>query len=369
MKGNTLCGVVAAALLALSASASHAADAYGLEKGTPELQSASVLAFGPDGILFIGDTKAARIVAVQTGEKSGDPDKVSVAIDGLNVKIAELLGADSGSVEIADLAVSPLSGAIFVSVSGPDGPALVRISPDGELSEFAMQDVPYSSVDLPSPPPDEVVGEGRRRRNQRSDAITDLAFAEGQLLVSGLSTRGSPSHVWSFAFPFAEDNAGASLEIYHGAHGREEDYAAMRTFVPFIVDGEPNLLAGFVCTPLVRFPLSEIETGEIRGTTVAELGNRNRPLDMIAYRKDGEDYLLMINSNPERGTMKISTADLAENAGINERVEGGGTAGQPFEKIEELAGAIQLDRLGEEHAVVIIQNEGGDTTLKTIELP
>ena len=52
---------------------------------------------------------------------------------------------------------------------------------------------------------------------------------------------------------------------------------------------------------------------------------------------DNEDYLLMINS--ARGTMKISTADLAENAGLDEKVEGGGTAGQPYDTIEELAGA------------------------------
>lgn len=367
MNGTTLRCLTASALLLLCTSVSSAADAYGLEEGTPEIKSASVLAFGPDGILFIGDTKSASIFAVQTGEKSGNPDKVSIEIDGINVKIAELLEADSGSVKIADLAVSPLSGAIFVSVHGANGPALVRVAPDGELSEFALQDVAFSSVDLPSPPPDEVVGEGRRRRNRRSEAITDLAFAEGQLLVSGLSTEGSPSHVWSYTFPFAEADAGASLEIYHGAHGREEDYAAMRTFVPFIVDGEPNLLAGFVCTPLVRFPISEIESGEIRGTTIAELGNRNRPLDMIAYQKDGKDYLLMINS--ARGTMKISTDGLAENAGINERVEGGETAGQPYDTIEDLAGAVQLDRLGEEHAVVVIQSDAGDLTLKTVELP
>ena len=71
----------------------------------------------------------------------------------------------------------------------------------------------------------------------------------------------------------------------------------MRAFVPFVIDGEPHLLAGFQCTPLVKFPLNALNPGKkVTGTTVAELGNRNRPYDMIVYEKDGKDYLLMANT-------------------------------------------------------------------------
>ncbi len=41
------------------------------------------------------------------------------------------------------------------------------------------------------------------------------------------------------------------------------------------------------------------------GTTIAELGNRNRPTDMIVYSKDGKDYLLIANTS--RGVMKVPT--------------------------------------------------------------
>ena len=44
------------------------------------------------------------------------------------------------------------------------------------------------------------------------------------------------------------------------------------------------------------------------GTTIAELGAGNRPLDMILYKKDGQEFLLM--SNNSRGVMKIPTADF-----------------------------------------------------------
>jgi hypothetical protein len=151
-----------------------------------------------------------------------------------------------------------------------------------------------------------------------------------------------------------------------------EDYAPIRVFVPFNIGGEPNLLAGFTCTPLVRFPLNKVtaesaDNAKLRGTTVAELGNRNRPLDMIVYNKDGKDYLLLANSS--RGVMKVSTDDIERPEGIEAPVQGGGTAGQPYETIDSLQGVVQLDRIDDQQAMVIVQTDGGAMNLKTINLP
>lgn len=349
-----------------SASLVSAADIYGLEKGTPDLKSADVLAFGPDGVLFIGDTDSAAIFAIQTNDEGQNVGTVDV--DGLNVKIAEKLGGSSQELQIKDLAVNPATGNVFVAVSNGDAPALVKVDQHGGLSAVSLEDVAFSKAELPDAPAPGKVLVGGRERELRPDVITDLAFVEGQLLVTGTSNADSPSTVRSFAFPFSKLDAGASLEIYHGAHGKSEDYSAPRTFVPFTIGGEPNLLAGFVCTPLVRFPISEVKPGnQIKGTTVAELGNRNRPFDMIVYEQDGKNYLLMINS--ARGTMKISTEQIEENAGITERVERGETAGQSYEKIASLAGAQQLDKLNDTHAVVLLQTDSGAMDLRTVALP
>jgi hypothetical protein len=188
------------------------------------------------------------------------------------------------------------------------------------------------------------------------------------VIVSGLSNRDAASGVRALAFPFSDQAAGSSLEIYHGAHGRSEDYAAIRTFVPFVIDGQANLLAGFTCTPLVRCPLNEVSAGEkIRGTTVAELGNRNRPLDMIVYQQGDKHYLLL--SNSARGVMKISTDEIETNQGISEPVSGGGTAGQPYQTIEAWEGLVQMDRLNQTHAVVLMQTADGALDLHTVPLP
>ena len=51
----------------------------GFVSGTPEIKSISALAFGPDGILFVGDSRSAAVFAIETG----DVEKVekSAAVD------------------------------------------------------------------------------------------------------------------------------------------------------------------------------------------------------------------------------------------------------------------------------------------------
>ena len=44
------------------------AGPWGMKTGTPALKSAGPLAFGPDGVLFVGDTKAATLFAIGTGD-------------------------------------------------------------------------------------------------------------------------------------------------------------------------------------------------------------------------------------------------------------------------------------------------------------
>ena len=106
---------------------------------------------------------------------------------------------------------------------------------------------------------------------------------------------------------------------------------------------------------------------KVKGTTIAELGNRNRPLDMVVYRRDGKDFVLMANSS--RGVMKIDLSEIEEQEGIITPVRGGGTAGLNYETIEDLKGVKQLDRFGTNHALVLVASEDGKEHLRTIVLP
>jgi hypothetical protein len=367
-KLNLVTAAMLVTALFFGASIGQAAE-WGLKAGSPDLKSAGPLTFGPEGILFVGDTKAATVFAIDTGDASGDPASVKLDIPSLGSAVAKALGASGKAAQINDLAVNPLSGNAYLSVpTANGGAALLKIDSKGELSQISLKNVKFSSVVLPNAPEDKETGQGRRRRNRRSESITDLAYVDGKVLISGLSNAEAPSTVREIAFPFTDANEGVNIEIYHGAHGRYENYPAVRTFVPFTIDGKPNLLAGFTCTPLVKFPLAGLSGDkQLRGTTVAELGNRNRPLDMIVYQKGGKDFLLMANS--ARGVMKISTEGIARNEGITERVGGGGTAGQQYETIEALQGVVQLDKLNTKSALIIVQSDDGVQHLQTVELP
>jgi len=347
------------------AACSRAAEPWGLKSGTPELQSAVALAMGPEDILFIGDTKSAAVIAIATGDLQGDPASADVSIKGFDQAIADLCGPDP---RINDLVANPRTGTTFLSVATEDGPAICRVDSGGKLSRLPLEDVPFARAVLPDAPEDKVVQRGRRRRNPRDDAITDIAFYEDRILVSGLRSGEAPSSVREFSFPFSKIDKGTGIAIYHGAHGREEDYAAARTFVTLLIDGEPNLLAAYTCTPLVKIPLDQLREAQnsVQGTTVAELGNRNRPLDMIAYVKGGDEYLLL--SNSRRGVMKIRTSGLDTAEGLGEPVRGGGTAGHTYDSVDSMEGVLQMDKINEGYAIVLLSS-GDGMDLKTVSLP
>jgi hypothetical protein len=127
----------------------------------------------------------------------------------------------------------------------------------------------------------------------------------------------------------------------------------------------PNIIGGYLCTPLVKIPVSSLKPGEkVLGTTIAELGSGNRPIDMVVYSKGGQDFLLM--SNTSRGVMKIPTAQFATAAAITARV--GGTQGA-FDTIASMQGVEQLDLLDANRSIVIVRGADGGRSLMVVALP
>jgi hypothetical protein len=127
------------------------------------------------------------------------------------------------------------------------------------------------------------------------------------------------------------------------------------TFVPYTIGGEPHFIAGYLCTPLVKFPMRALEAGgKVRGTTIAELGNMNRPLDMVVYQKDGREFILM--SNNSRGVMKIPADAFGSAASITEPVSAV-RAGIRYETIQAMRDVAQLDRLDADRAVLLARRD------------
>ena len=227
------------AVLVLCTAACLAAGTGDLKAGKADLRSAGPLAFGPEGVLFIGDSAGAAIFAVDTGDRKSSAGG-SFEIKGINEKVAALLGTAPDQIEIHDVAVNPISHNVYLSVSrgrGPDAAAVIlKADGSGKLSEVSLANVKHASVRAARcarPPTPRI----RRGNSKRVEAITDLAFVDGKVIVAGLSNEEFSSSLRSIPYPFREADKGAGIEIFHGAHGRFETNAPVRTFVPYNVGG------------------------------------------------------------------------------------------------------------------------------------
>lgn len=348
------------------------------QEPAPRILSMSALAFGPAGTLFIGDGKAGAVHALEiTVPEGAEPHQGEVEVLQVDRRIAALLGTRTEDIMVHDLAVDPRDGRAYLAVSRgaaawddiwllpndvADADLLVRVDPDGTVSEVPIERLGITSARLPNPVADKphVWKEGI---SQRAETITDLAWNDGTLFVAGLSNEEFASTLWRIPFPFDEDVAGTTLEIFHGAHGKWETASPIRAFVPYTVAGKQHLLAAYLCTPLVAFPTEGLADGEhVRGRTLAEFGSGNFPLDMVPYRKNGEDRIAIANSNLPLLIVKASDLDAFEGE-ITEEVEGY-VGGVPAE-YRAGNGIVQMDSLNEDHLLVMVRHPSGKLDLRS----
>jgi hypothetical protein len=357
-----------ACLLAVVLATSGGSSARGIaESGqSPALSSVGPLAFSADGTLFAADNLAATVFALDLGTQASGAAPGTRAVDNLDQALAGMLGTGASEIAITDLAVHPRSRNAFVAVMRGQGaaaaPALFRIDGNGKIDLVSFQSMKFSKIDLPNAP----AANAAARRNPRTETVTDMALVDGKLWVAGLSNEEFASKLRAIPYPFNQVDRGASLEIFHGNHNAVETRSPVYTFVPYTVNGEASLIAGYLCTPLVKFALSGLKPGEkVRGTTIAELGAGNRPIDMLLYKKNGADFLLM--SNTSHGVMKIATNGFATAAPITTAVTTP-TGGVPFEKVASMTGVQQMDLLDANHSLVIARGQSG-LNLQVVPLP
>ena len=366
MQVKTLKGCAAMAAVALVAA--FMTGRTGVTAAVPEtgpvLQSVGPMTFGPDGVLFAADTKGARIYALDLGAQANGGKAGAADVPSIDQKIAALLGTAPSTIAVTDLVIHPKTHNAYISVmrgSGADAkPALLRVDGDGKIEPIAIERLAYTKVALSNAP---AAAEGRR--DPRVDSVTDMAFVSGTLIVAGLSNEEFSSKLRSFTYPFTAADPGTSVEIFHGNHGQLETRAPVYTFIPYTIDNKPYVIASYTCTPLVRFSMESLKGSKVVGTTIAELGQGNRPLDMILYKKDGKEFLLMSNSS--RGVMKIPTATFGTAPGITAKVTTE-TAGIAYETIASMKGVEQMDQLDAQRSIVLARTATG-LNLSAVALP
>ena len=337
--------------LTLTAARQPASPAVELTAGKVPLMSAGALAFGPSGILFVGDSLGGSIVAIDTQDSKSATSAVKINVDGVDTKIAALVGITPDQIVINDVAVNPVSKNVYLSASrgrGPDAmPLIMRVDATGKVSPVSLDNAKYAAVSLSDSP----AANAGARQNPRVQTITDMAYINGNIIVAGLSNEEWSSALRSIPYPFTAAPKGATLQIWHSSHGRYETESPIRTFVPYTISGQQYVLAAYTCTPLVKIPVSELKPGaKVKGVEIADLGAGNQPLDMVPYTKGGHEYILIANSS--FGVVKLKADKLESYPAINAPTVTD-VAGVPYDKISELTNVRHLAQVDDSSVLLL----------------
>jgi hypothetical protein len=353
----------------------------GFTQGNPGIQSMSTLEFGPDAVLFIGDSKSGAVFAVDTDDRKPFAGEDRISVPDVEGKIAALLGAPPEDVLIHDLAVNPISKNAYLSVSRgrtrwdskwklpnelEDARIILRIHPDLSIDEFELKNVRYAQIDLPNPVDMNKEHQWKKGAKLRSDAITDVVYDDGTLYISGLSNEEFAAAMWQVPFPAGKEAKLATVEIFHGAHGEYETHAPIRTFLMYEFGGEQHIIASYLCTPLVTFRVAELEDGQhVKGNTVAEFGSGNFPLDMVLCQHDGKEFIVM--SNSMLPLMTFSPQDVGNQRDFITKEVPAYTAGVSY-VARSGSGVQQLDAFNDKYLLALQRMPNGKLDVVSLSL-
>ncbi|MDY8134340.1 hypothetical protein [Aquimarina sp. 2201CG5-10] len=314
------------------------------------LPGASIMTFGPNNVLFVGDSKSAVVHALST-EAIELKDPVPYNLRGIDRKIAEKLGIAASDVVIQDMKIHPVSQEAYISVKrgyAPDAKSLIAIvSPKtGDVRFFNVAKAEHTKIDILGTP--ENTPNFWRDIPAYTLTITDLDFHKNNLYVSGLSNGEFASTLRVIPYPFnGKQTKVNSIEMFHTVHVQNETRAPIRTMLFQELNGVETLIAAYTCTPLVTFPVSQItENGNMKSKTVAELGYGNVPIDMLVF--DAQDFegkidkkLLIINKNRSGSIISIKDLEKA-NLGKGLTTYTDGPEGLPIFPVP-LSGVMHID--------------------------
>lgn len=344
-----------------------------VQDGGLEIGRVGRLSFGPQGILLVTEPAKASVIAIETGDL-GPVRKLKSPIDEVDNVIAAGMGAPKGSVTVLDMAVNPLSGGIYLAVRRKQDQkdAVFVVNADGKIAPLDFEKARHVRVTLPG-------GEKSTLRN-----ITDVKFAKDRVIAAGQCNEEFASKVYSIPLPLTHGTSADiySAETYHVAHRRWETKAPIQSLIPYEENGKSYVVGSFSCTPIAKFPLDGLDSGaEVKGTSVVELGSGNRPLDMFTYEKDGRRWLVTNTDrfHHERSPIgpsrfwgcrvalnHLASAEINEKAVRRDVKKRKGPEG--IEVIEDFFGVRQVDKLNNDEAVVLRDNDGS-VNLEITALP
>jgi hypothetical protein len=220
-----------------------------------------------------------------------------------------------GALEINDVAVHPVSNEVYISVTRIESfasqPAIVTVSQVRGISLLDMSALSFQKqvlTEFPDshtafavrgsgggPPLPRDVAKGAIAI--RSLAIMDMEYYDGELFVAGVAYDDFRSTLRRISYPFDGTQGVTAVEMYHITHDRYESRAPIRAMSVQEVDGRPQLVAAYTCSPIVLVPLEDLKDGaKISASTIVDMGN-GQPLDMIPFHSGDEPMLFVTNNS------------------------------------------------------------------------
>lgn len=92
-------------------------DARGMHLGAAPVQSLGAMTFGPDGTLFIADTRGAALYAFDVNDAGTSNFNDRVLAKDLDAKVAAALGTTRDQIRFGDMATHPTTHNIYLTVS------------------------------------------------------------------------------------------------------------------------------------------------------------------------------------------------------------------------------------------------------------
>ncbi|MEM6385609.1 MAG: hypothetical protein AAF718_05155 [Pseudomonadota bacterium] len=355
MKSVTL--AVQAALLA----ATSLAGAAVAQDTNLDLQFAGALEFTDDGTLFVGDNYQGAIYAFDMSDAVAPAQVAPVNIGDIDVKIADVLGVPKSALAINDMAVHPISAEILVSVTRignfESAPAVVSINQGGAISildlasfasqkqmldHFPDQETTFRPRGLGQMPP-LVRDEAKGNIKLASLAIMDMEFHGGELFVSGVAFDNFLSTLRRISYPFDGTQEAANVEMYHISHDQYETRAPIRAMSIHEIDGKPQLVAAYTCSPIVLIDLEEIVDGaKISARTLMDYGN-GQPLDMVSYTLNGEETLFLTSNSRSPHVIPVASLNGAKAYMPEDFPRGGKSDLSPMMPVGDTGKAVMFD--------------------------
>ena len=339
------------------------------QKGGLKFNGVGNMFAGHYGLLIVAENDGS-LVAVDTLHTGKFTTVKPIA--NLGAKVASALGTTADKVMINDLKANPETGTVYISVRRSDGiSTILTLDATGKLATLNTAKLNWVRVKLAD--------------KLRISRISAIGLAGNRVLAAGQSNDAFRSKIFSISTPIEHGSTANiySTDTYHVAHGRWETKAPIQSFILTQEAGKPYLVGSFACTPIAKFPLTNLKDGaQVKGTSVLELGSGNRPLDMFTYRSGGKQWVVthsmrfhkLFDYTPSkywaaRVDMKIITASGEKtNKAATRRNKTIAKDPQGVEIIDALHGAVQVDAYGKQQAI-LLREANGKLNLEIVKLP